>query len=68
MDDITLMLVISVVLIVIAGVATVMIGMSKRNREENPEYMQKYKAKLIRLTVLYAIATIAFVWLMIGLK
>lgn len=68
MDDLTLMLVISVILILIAGVATVMIGMSKRNKEENPEYMQKSKAKLIRLTILYVIATIAFVWLMVWLR
>lgn len=51
--------------VIVAGVWTVMIGNSKQNREGNPEYDKRTNGNMIRLTVLYVVATIAGIGLLI---
>ncbi|MEI7026780.1 hypothetical protein [Paenibacillus sp. y28] len=49
------------VIMLIALVATIMVGVSKKNREGNPRYDQKTKANWSRLSWIYLIITIACV-------
>ncbi|MFC5531142.1 hypothetical protein [Cohnella yongneupensis] len=59
--DVTIMLIIVFVVMLIGFVATVMVGKSKSNQEENPRYMQKTGTKLLRLTLLYVVTIIVIV-------
>ncbi|GAA3409381.1 hypothetical protein ACFFNY_09575 [Paenibacillus hodogayensis] len=42
----------------ISGVATILIGNSKQNKEGNPEYEKKTGGNMTRLTLIYVIAAI----------
>jgi small-conductance mechanosensitive channel len=46
-------------LMAFALVATILVGVSKKNREGNPDYDQKKAPNIIRLTVFYVIAIVA---------
>ncbi|UJF33964.1 hypothetical protein [Paenibacillus hexagrammi] len=43
------------VLMAVAVVATVLVGMSRSNREGNPDYFKKTDRKMTRLTMYYVI-------------
>jgi hypothetical protein len=59
-----------IALIGFAAVATVLIGLSKQNVEGNPDYDKKIGKNTLRLTLIYAVATIAavlaFIWWYVG--
>jgi len=59
-----------IALIGFAAVATVRIGLSKQNVEGNPDYDKKIGKNTLRLTLIYAVATIAavlaFIWWYVG--
>ncbi|RKN65460.1 hypothetical protein [Paenibacillus ginsengarvi] len=54
-----------ILLVILSGVFTVMIGNSKTNREGNPNYDQRTGGNIVRLTTLYVIAGIIGVAVMI---
>lgn len=54
-----------ILLVILSGVFTVMIGNSKMNREGNPDYDQRTGGNIVRLTTLYVIAGIIGVAVMI---
>ena len=65
--NVTAMLIVVFAVMVVALVATFMVGLSKGNQQEDPGYMQKTGAKWLRLMLLYAVATIAIVAVFIAL-
>lgn len=62
----TAIVVILLVLIIFAAVATLLIGNSKQNKEGNPDYDKRSGANTLRLTLFYVVATIvsciALIW------
>lgn len=44
--------------VIVAAVSTILIGVSRQNREGNPEYEVRTSGNMIRLTALYVIAGI----------
>ncbi|MFD0673312.1 hypothetical protein [Cohnella sp. GCM10027633] len=63
--DVTVLLVIVLVVMLAGFVATMMVGKSKRNQEENPGYMKKTGMKWLRLGLLYVAATAAIVTVLV---
>lgn len=56
-----------VIVMAIAFVATVMIGNSKQNKQDNPDYMKKSARNMTRLTLIYVVATAICIGLFIYL-
>lgn len=65
--NVTVMLLVVFAVMVVALVATFMVGFSKGNQQENPSYMQKTGSKWLRLTLLYAVTVVAIVAVFIAL-
>lgn len=42
--------------LIVAAVATILIGLSRQNKEGNPEYEKRTSGNMVRLTSLYIIA------------
>ncbi|MFD2673000.1 hypothetical protein [Marinicrinis sediminis] len=57
--------VLSAVFILIGALATIMVALSRKNKEGNPEYDQKTKKYWTRLSVFYIVGTILFAVLII---
>lgn len=60
------MLIIVLVVMLAGFVATMLVGKSKRNQEEDPRYMQKTGAKWLRLSLLYVAAVVAIVVVLVA--
>lgn len=45
-------------LMAVALIATILVGVSKKNREGNPDYDQKKKSNIVNLTIYYVIAIV----------
>jgi formate hydrogenlyase subunit 3/multisubunit Na+/H+ antiporter MnhD subunit len=58
--NVNYLLILIFIIMIIALISTFMVGFSRENKEENPEYEKKTGAKWARLTTIY-IATIAIV-------
>lgn len=52
-------LLLALVFVIIGAIATILIAISKENKHGNPEYDRQKKRVTIRLTIYYAIATLA---------
>jgi NADH:ubiquinone oxidoreductase subunit 3 (subunit A) len=65
--DVTVLLVIVFVVMLVGFVATIMVGKSKSNQEENSQYMQKTGTKWLRLTWLYIVTILAIVLIFVAL-
>lgn len=59
--DVTVLLIIVLVVMLVGFIATMLVGKSKRNQEEDPGYMQKTGAKWLRLSLLYIAAIVVIV-------
>ncbi len=59
------MYIIVIALAVIGGVSTLLVGLSKENQKENPNYMRKTRKNLTKLLIIYLASIIAFIaiWL-----
>jgi uncharacterized BrkB/YihY/UPF0761 family membrane protein len=56
--ELDMYLMITVVLVLFGAIATIMIGNSKKNQEENPSYDKNTGRNWIRLTVFYMVSTV----------
>ncbi|ANY72012.1 MULTISPECIES: hypothetical protein [Paenibacillus] len=59
------MYIIVIALAIIGGVSTLLVGLSKENQKENPNYMRKTRKNLTKLLIIYLASIIAFIaiWL-----
>lgn len=51
-------LILIAIITLIGAIATIMIGMSRQNREGNPKYDHRTKGNMTRLTLIYAVAAL----------
>lgn len=51
--------------VVLAAVATILIGNSKQNKEGNPDYEKRTSGNIVRLTTFYVIAAIIGIGIML---
>ncbi|MNE73229.1 hypothetical protein D3C76_20550 [compost metagenome] len=56
-----------ILLVVIAAVATLVIGNSSENKAGNPEYDKRTKKNLIKLTTIYGLSILIFTILLAGI-
>ncbi|WP_211745994.1 hypothetical protein [Paenibacillus sp. Marseille-Q4541] len=61
------MYVIVIIVALIGGVGTVLVGLSKENAKQNHEYESKAKENISKIVLFYLIAIIAFIimWVLI---
>ncbi|MFD3257397.1 hypothetical protein ACE3MQ_02170 [Paenibacillus lentus] len=52
------MYVVIIVMVIIAGVGTLMVGTSRQNITGNPNYDKRTKKNMVGLTVIYAVSVI----------
>ncbi|MDF2658251.1 MAG: hypothetical protein K0Q94_1042 [Paenibacillus sp.] len=51
--------------IILSAVATILVGISKQNRDGNPEYEKRTSGNMVRLTSFYVIAGIIGIGIML---
>jgi heme/copper-type cytochrome/quinol oxidase subunit 2 len=66
--DVTSMLILVFAVMLIALIATIMVGKSQANQDENSQYMQRTGAKWLRIGLLYVATIIVIVLIFIALK
>lgn len=52
------MYVVIIVMVIIAGIGTLMVGSSRQNRTGNPNYDKRTKKNMVGLTAIYAVSVI----------